>query len=137
MTCLTICIHICAENEDSCNHAISGLCSGCRHSADFAASCDTGLCHRSRKTVSFSVKTYSCHERAMRRHGYCQGRPPLKHFRSLWGERGSGGAGDESRRPPRRHKRNLFALLHAEASVPFSFDFAKSQSESARRAGRD
>ena len=36
-----------------------------------------------------------------------------------------------SRRPPRRHKRNLFALLHAEASVSFSFDFVKSQSESA------
>ncbi len=53
----------------------------------------------------------------MRRHGYCQGRPPLKHFRSLWGERGSGGAGDESRRPPRRHKRNLFVLLHAEANL--------------------
>ena len=34
-------------------------------------------------------------------------------------------------RPPRRHKRNLFALLHAEAGVPFRFDFAKSQSASA------
>ncbi|MBS5049056.1 MAG: hypothetical protein KHZ29_04130, partial [Desulfovibrionaceae bacterium] len=33
----------------------------------------------------------------------------------------------------RRHKRNLFALLHAEASVSFSFDFVKSQSESALR----
>ena len=38
-----------------------------------------------------------------------------------------------SRRPPRRHKRNLFALLSAEASVSFSFDFVQSQSESALR----